>query len=260
MTPPEFWLMAATVFSLLGALGSLGGTVFQFPNWGLAAVRLGLIGGILCSAVLTFLLFNLEFNTLPSVHISVWAWISMTLPRQTSLVFGLATTWVKACLASIVGGVLLAHQFHADAKMGRKSSENIRLVDSLLYLALTTFLYAPNLAQSLLSWLAISFLICVLIRMPSESNESQRSRSLRFSRESREENITDTNRGVQRLSRTLSIIARFVRERVWAGIVRNIPNWLGEQLEVIQESTVAFQLLATILGSFAVLLTWLIVG
>ena len=35
--------------------------------------------------------------------------------------------------------------------------------------------------------------------------------------------------------------------------------WLGEQVEIVEESTDSFQVLATILGSFAILLTWLIV-
>ena len=67
------------------------------------------------------------------------------------------------------------------------------------------------------------------------------------------------NGGIPRLSFSFSVVERFIQERIGRGIVKRFPEWLGEQFEVIEESPVSFQILATILGSFAVLLTWLIV-
>ena len=260
MTAPELWLMAAAVFPILGAIGSLVGTIFRFPNWGLAAARLGFIGGSLCSSVLAFQLFSVEFNDLPSVHVSMWTWFSMTMPRLTSLVFGLEATWIKACLVSLLGGVILAYELSVDAKGGGPLSENVRLVDSLLYVAFTSFLFAPNLAQSLLGWLAISLLVSILIPLSRESVDPHQTRSGRFSVQSSEIGITDANQGLQRLKFSLSCVERFARERIWRGMTRSLPDWLGEQVEVVEESTVSFQVLAAILGSFAILLTWLIVG
>ncbi len=261
MTAPEFLLMAAAVFPILGALGSLVGTVFQFPNWGSAAARLGLMGGIVCSAVLTFLLFSLEFNTLSSsVHISVWTWFSMAWPRPTSLVFDLEANWIKACLASLVGGVLLAHEFYSEAKMERTFSGNTRLVDSLLCLALTGFLYASNLTQSLMGWLAISLLVGILIRLTRESTGPIQTGSVRSSAQSSVVGMLDADRRIQRLAFSLTYVEHFFRDRVWCGVVRRFPDWLGEQVEVVEASTTSFQVLGTILGSVAVLLTWLIVG
>ena len=260
MTASEFWLMAAALFPLLGAVGSLAGTLFQFPGWGLAAARLGLVGGILCSAVLAYLLSSGQFNFLPSVHVSTWTWFSMTVPRLTSFVFGMEATWIKACLVCLLGGVMLGNEIYLDNQENRPLSENARLVDSLLFFALTIFLYAPNLPQSLLGWLAISLLVSILIRLSRESVDLQQTRSVWFSTKSSEAGVTDANRGIQRLAFSLSFVERFVGDRIWRGISKNFPDWLGEQIEVIEGSTVSFQILGTILGSLAILLTWLIVG
>ncbi len=259
MTAPEIWLIAAAAFPILGAIGSLAGILFQSPRWGFAAARTGLIGGCLCSAVLAVLLYSNDFNVLPSVHVLNWTWFSMSNPRPISLTFGLQATWIKALLVSLFGGVVLAKQFSLGVRGGRSLSENVSLVDSLLCVALTSFFYAPNLAQSLLGWLAISLVVSLLIRLSRESVDLPQARSGRFSMPTGESVVADANRGIQPLAYSLSVVERFIQERVWRGVVKRFPDWLGEQAEVIEESTVSFQVLAIILGSFAVLLTWLAV-
>ena len=260
MTATEFWLIAAAVFPILGAIGSLVGILFQFPSWGFAAARTGLIGGCICSAVLAIFLYSHDFKVLPSVYVLMWPWFTMTNPRPISLVFGLQATWIKALLVSLFGGVVLAKQFFVGVKNGRSLSENTRLVDSLLCVAVTSFFYAPNLAQSLLGWLAISLLVSILIRLSRESVDLPQTRSGRFSMQSGDSVVADTNRGIQRLAYSLSAVERFIQGQIWRGVGKGFPDWLGEQVEVIEESTVSFQVLATIVGSFAVLLAWLIVG
>ncbi|MEI8017202.1 MAG: hypothetical protein WCH39_03330 [Schlesneria sp.] len=259
MTAPEFWLIAAAAFPILGAIGALTGILFQFPYWGFAVARTGLIGGCICSAILAILLYSHDFKVLPSVHVLMWPWFSMTNPRPISLVFGLQATWVKALLVSLFGGVVLAKHLSIGVQGGRSLSENNRLVDSLLCVAVTVFFYAPNLAQSLLGWLAISLLVSILIRLSRESVEHPQTRSGRFSVQRGESVVADSNRGIQRLAYSLSAVERFIQGRIWHGVGKSFPDWLGEQVEVIEESTVSFQIFATILGSFAVLLTWLII-
>ncbi len=259
MTAPEFWLIAAAAFPILGAIGLLIGTLFEFQRWGVAAARTGFAGGCIGSAVLVILLYSHEFNVLPSVQVPMWTWFSMTDPRSISLSFGLQATWVKALLDSLLGGVLLAKQLSIGVRTRPSLSENLSLVESLLYVALTSFLYAPNLAQSLLGWLAISVLAGLLIRLTRESVDPHQARSSRFSKTSSETIVDETNLGIPCLAFSLLFIERFVQERFWRDIMKRFPDWLGEQVEIVEESTDSFQVLATILGSFAILLTWLIV-
>ena len=166
ITASEIWLIAAAVFPILGAIGSLVGTLVPFPNWGLAASRTGLVGGCVCSAVLAILLYSHDFNAL---------------------------------------------------------------------------------------------LVSLLIRLSRKSVDQHLARPGRFSMPSTENVVKEMNGGIPRLSFSFSVVERFIQERIGRGIVKRFPEWLGEQFEVIEESPVSFQILATILGSFAVLLTWLIV-
>ena len=246
MTANEFWLIAAAMFPILGAIGSLIGTLFEFPIWGFTAARTGLVGGCICSAVLAILLYSNDFNVLPSVHVSTWTWLSMTSPRPISLAFGLQATWIKAFLVSLLEGVLLAKQLSIGVRGRRPLSENVRLVDSLLGVALTSFLFAPNLAQSLLGWFAISLLASLLIRLSRESVATDQIRSGRLSMPSTENVVAETGLGIPRLAVSFSVVERFMQGRIWHGIVKRFPDWLGEQVEVIEESTVSFQVLATI--------------
>ena len=259
ITASEIWLIAAAVFPILGAIGSLVGTLVPFPNWGLAASRTGLVGGCVCSAVLAILLYSHDFNALPSVHVPMWTWFSMTIPRPIILAVGLQAPWSKALLVSLFGGLMLAKQLTIGVQGRRPLSENAQVVDSMLYVALTSFLFAPNLAQSLLGWLATSLLVSLLIRLSRKSVDQHLARPGRFSMPSTENVVKEMNGGIPRLSFSFSVVERFIQERIGRGIVKRFPEWLGEQFEVIEESPVSFQILATILGSFAVLLTWLIV-
>jgi hypothetical protein len=258
--PLEFWILAAGMFPIFGAVGSLAGILFPFPIWSSAASRLGLFAGILCSAVLAFLLYSDQSNALPSIQVSLWTWFSMTSPRLTSMDFGLEATWIKACLVSLFGAGMLTYEFYFEVKGGRPLSENVRVVESLLYVAVTSFLYAPNLAQSLLGWLAISLLVGILIRLSRESDSPHQTRPVRNSNQSLSTVNSDTNPGIRRLAFSLTFVERFVGDRIWRSVTKNFPDWIGEQIEVIEKSTFSFQVLATILGSFAMLLTWLIAG
>lgn len=259
ITPSEIWLIAAAVFPILGGVGSLVGIFARFPNWGFAASRTGLIGGCVCSAVLAILLYSNEFHALPSVHVSMWTWFSMTIPRPIILAFGLQTTWIKALLVSLFGGLIIAKQISIGVQRRQPLSENACLLDSMLYVALTVFLYSPNLAQSLLGWLAISLLVVILIRLSRESTDTHLTRSGRFSIPSAETVMSEKKQGIQRLAFPLSVVERFIQGRIGRGALNGFPDWLGKQVEVIEESTTSFQVLATILGAFAVLFTWLIV-
>ena len=61
------------------------------------------------------------------------------------------------------------------------------------------------------------------------------------------------------LSRLLDRISRGAQQG-WTLMTATVPNLLGEQAEFLEESPDSVQLLATTLGLFSILLTWLLVS
>lgn len=280
---PAFFLIATAVFPLLGAFGSLIGTLTGRPALGRTSARWGLIGGCLSGAVLTTLLFGEGPAASPSVRVLLWTWFSFASPQPLSLDFGLEATWMKAGLVSLVGGLTLLAQWNADSRRDGPISENARLANSLLYAATTVFVFAPNLAQALLGWSAVSLLAGVSIRMarlrivtpqsssvPAPTNrqgfDAPKHREIAanprptISSQSNEATVANLNRGIQFLAHAIPFLERVCLEPIWKTLTKDLPNWIGEQAEVIQASSVSFQLLATVLCSSAVVLTWLFVG
>ena len=187
---------------------------------------------------------------MPVVTLPLWAWLTIPRPRQLSLEFGFEATWIKSALVSLIGFGILMAVWMARLRKRPPVSENVQLTNSLLFASVTGFLFAPNLAQSLLSWGVISLLLSVLIRITSGPVSVSTSSN----------GVTSTSgESIRIVNQILQRIGEVVVDFLSRGLAQTFPSWVGEQFELIEESPISTQLLAVVLCSSAVLLTWLIV-
>ena len=201
------------------------------------------------AAILAFLLLGSDDSLPPAVTLPMWAWLTIPRPRPLSLEFGFEATWIKAAQVSLMGFGILIAVWTARLRKRPPVSENVQCTNSLLYASVTVFLFAPNLAQSLFGWGVISLLLSVLIRITSGPVAMSTSTN----------GGTITSGGsIQMMTQILQRIGGFVVERLGRGLAQTFPSWIGEQFELIEESPISTQLLAVVLCSSAVLLTWLI--
>jgi hypothetical protein len=260
---PAPWLLATALFPLLGATGALAGVLSGRTAWMRASVRVGLAGASLCGAVLTALLMN--GSEWSSIRLPVWTWFFIAAPQPLSIVFGLEATPFKSGFVSLAGALIFSGLWKAGARDHRPLTDDTELTLGLFHAAVTIFVLAPNLAQALMSWGAISLLTGVLLQLLRERSNSFQPARASESGSSLDSRRTSTEILPVRLIHFLNTVARGIAdfERVWLmeawrAVTVRLPNWLGEQAELIENSPVSFQLLATIFGASSVLLTWLV--
>jgi hypothetical protein len=278
---PQFFLTATAAFAIMGALGAILGRQFQRPAWNRAASHLGWIGACLCSAVLTIQL-TLADESSANVHVRLWKFLSLQQPRELSMVFGLQANGLTAVLVSVIGGLFFLSDLLRNRTQEQSLSAEIRMVSTMLYAAITIFLLSPNLSQSLLSWCAVGLFFSLLARLGRFSKQSHQSNSTAMSPTVRLAGSsqpnpttsdhwtrTDLNKSIDTadeqgvVGRSISrVIDRMQSERKWlrTRLTYDIPCWLGEQLELITESPVSVQRLATIASVFAILFAWIVLN
>jgi hypothetical protein len=129
----------------------------------------------------------------------------------------------------------------------------------LIYAAAAIFVFAPNAVQGFLGWAAVSIFALILIRLSHESEISkfEATSTSSTSKVVHPQPVERFARPVQTFGSVIVILERFFAQKIcYASIIR-MPNWLTEQLEVIENAPLSIQLLASALGTFAILLTWL---
>lgn len=277
---PSTLLMLIGMFVGFGTLVSVIGILWHRTSLSRTADRWAFLGGSVCALGLAAVLFNDPVKS-RSIQIILWKLFSFQEPDPVALEFGLDATWIKAAIVSLIGALFFLSEWSMPLQEKESQSDDVRLARSFLYLAITSFLLSPNLPQSLLSWGASALLVRSLVRPPMPSNSPPGSKvgvgKLNDSRpaapsttvtvlpERRTATSVDTSptafeshrwqilfRGLRQISE------RF--EQVWVAITFDIPNWLGEQSEILCQQSDSILLLGTVSGMFAVLLTWLTVG
>ncbi len=285
-------LLATALFAVFGAIGSLAGISLRKPAWGVAAANAGLVGGFVCGAILAIVLIQNGPAEPTTVRVFLGRWATFPGPQSLTLQFGLETTWLKACFVSALGGMLFLVQRPAgwlpgptgshrlghepvgsgQVNIGRTDksptgmsrttrvavSEHVNLSISMFYAAAVFFSLAPNLSQALLGWGVMSLIAVVLIRLIGVSIGKEMSIAKSF--RSQSEGYESTSHWLHVLRNTIQRLEKTGIVGAWHVMSHRLPGWLGEQTEIIEQSTVPIQLLATALGSFAILLTWLVVS
>ena len=235
---------------------------FRRRRLSFALGQMGFLSGAVSSAILAGLLAQQTDPELQSVHVSLLTWLSFSTPQSPSLTFGLEATWIKASLISLVGWLAMIAVWNVRAQSKERIFDDTLLATSWLYAAGTVFAFAPNTPQALLGWGAVSLLAGTLMR---QSHQQVRSLPNDTERAFPYPNLPQPNavfegkwrRRLQVVGSSVAFLERFFVDRIWLPITNTFPNWLGEQAEVIENSSDSVQLVVTVLGAFAILLTWL---
>ena len=283
-------LLATALIAVFGAIGSLVGTSLRKLAWGIAAANSGLVGGMTCGAILAIVLIQYGPADPTAIRVFLGRWVTFRGPQSLTLEFGLEATWLKAFIVSVLGGILFLGQRPAgwipgptgshslslepiesgQPNVGRTDkppavtshttrvtvSEHVNLSISMFYAAAAFFILAPNLPQALLSWGVMSLIAVVIIRLigVSTGQETSTATSIR----SQPEGYESASRRPSALRNTIQRLEQTGFVGAWHVMSQRLPGWLGEQAEIIEQSSVPIQLLATASGAFAILLTWIL--
>ena len=288
--------LVATVASIgVAAAGILIIPWIPQPDWGRCAGRWGIRCACLFSTVLAGLLASQSQTEITTAATGLWTVFSLKEPRPLSLDFGFQATWSTAALVTLAGGLLWLWERDLETRDQRPLTDKARLANRLLYLAITTFFLSPNFHQSLFSWGCLSLLGFLAIRLtpptadPGASEKTETifnpqqgetfsasrppigrmatsaissfrdTRDAPSFRDTRDTQAHQESGFLSGLSRLLDRISRSAQQG-WTLMTATVPNLLGEQVEFLEESPDSVQLLATTLGLFSILLTWLLVS
>lgn len=257
-------LIATAVFANLGAVGTLVAFQFGRREAGDRIAIIGSAGGFLCAGMAALIMSGGP-DAPEVVGSPIWNWVAFSGPRSLVIGFGLDATSTNASLISLAG---LIACFALTSSLFRKVeplSDGVVLAASCLYAALVDFAFSPGLAQALLSWGAVSLFLGILIHLARVQRQPHRidvqGRSIDSTEPQRNRNIEhNSHRGLHAMASWLAWLERNFVNRVWRSLTIRLPASIVEQLELIESTSVSFQLTATVLGAFAVLLTWLMVN
>lgn len=250
MMPTTILLIATAAMATLSGLCVLLAVIQDQRQWALAIARLGLVGGAVCAGILAVLIGGETGSNAPVVQVPLWTWFSFSAGQTPSVTFGLEATSIKACLISLTGGLAFIGLWNADSQTKGTFSNNAILATSLLYAAGTVLIFAPNTVQALLGWGAVSLTAGALIRLSPQQSSAN----------GRDDGVATSGkliRVLQFLGNAAASLERIYIEYIWKSITRRFANWFGEQAEFLESSSITYQLLATVLGTSAILLTWL---
>lgn len=251
MSDPTLWLTIAASGALLGSTVTLiavlaGGTRIAF----LAAV-IGMAVACFGNAIVAA---QLAGDHDAVVRVFVGTWMSFAVPRSPAIVFGLETTFYKSLFVAVVGTILLFALWATTKRQSDSLEEDQILSISLLYAGATLFVFAPNLFQALVGWCLVSLLTGVLIRLARGRFLSNAVQTIPLG----EKPASLVDRLIRTIARGAEFSERMVVDSIWKPLTCGLPNWVAEQVDHLQHETVSLQLIATAVGAFAVVLTWLI--
>lgn len=254
------WLVAGAAFAILGAGTALVAFQFEQRKLSFALSVVGPAGGCLCAGIVAALLASGTESVPPVVSLPIWTWFSIEKPHALTVGFGLEATAMKASMIAVTGLIAFIALLAGYFRKQKPLSEGVVLATSLLYASGVTFAFAPDLAQALLGWAGISLLASILIHLtrvhiPRTGIDLEQRSASKMEFASKEGNLDR-----QAITAALTRIERFFHDRVWRGMTLHFPASIAEQLESIESTPVSFQIAATILCGFAVLLTWLVVN
>jgi len=257
-------LIATAAFPLLASIGVLLTTYSGHRRLSTVTASVGFAGGIVFGAILAILLATANDADSSAIRVPLWTWFSFSLPQSVSVTFGLEATLIKAGSISLFGAFCMIAVWNANSNTKERLSDETLLATSLLYAAGTIFVLAPNMAQSLLGWGAVSFLAVILMRLSHRQSRLLQSKVQDGSSRTGTAQASDVAGGnlvrkLQTVGSTVTSLERLFVDHIWHGLTHTFPNWLGELAEDSQiKTSVTLQQLVTVLGAAAILLTWLL--
>ena len=255
----QILLISSAAFPLMSGIVALIVMLLGHRDVVLMVSRIGFAGGAVSGTVLSWQLRGQSESALTEIVLPLWTWFSFSVTNSPSVSFGLMATWVKAAVIGLGGGLALIATRNANSQTRDRLSDDAILVTSLTYAAGAIFVFAPNAVQGFMGWTAVSILALILIRLSHESEISkpEATATSSTSKVVPSQPVERSARPMQTFGSVIVILERFFSQRIWNASIVRMPNWLSEQLEVIENAPLSIQLLASALGTFAILLTWL---
>ena len=216
-------------------------------RWSLVPFYLGMIGG----ALLTF-----QLATRPSDQsIARTGTLNWLTSPPHSFELGLESDWVKACGFACLS--LLAIAFLSFSKSMAQPSISFLIAIHVLYCALATFLFAPNLEQSLLSWAIATLMVVVLFQEIKSARQGLQSPKTIPPFGSSAQVETTQGQWAAAAQAFVTRINNGLQQFVIQPATQSLPAWFDEQRLQFESNSVSLQLMTAGLGMFAILLTWL---
>lgn len=251
----QMLLLVAATAPLIGALGTLVTSLAGMHRAGRIMRGVTCIVAVLGGGVLAALLLMNEAESQEPVSLPAINWFAYSGLQTLRISFGLTTTWIQSLVVSICGVLT----WTATSVIASRSSDPDRsnpaiVLISLLYGAGTLYLFAPNVSQALFAWLAVSYFAFLLYRL---STAGTRDTGLIPPSPTAARLVSGPTRWTPMHDRMDFVVGQW-RNQVWIPVMKVLPEWIGEQLEVVEAETPSLQFVALTLGATAVLLTWLI--
>ena len=249
----QLLLIVTGLAPIVGAIAILATSLFGGTRIGriIETIACGL--AVIAGSVLTALLLNDAENPEP-VSLPVVDWLTLSGLQTFRISFGLTTTWVQSAVVNICGLLAwVAVQTSVLRAKNKPSSKPPIVLISLLYAAGTSYLFAPNISQALCGWLGVSYFAFLLFRSTSGSKNLGVDQLMPPLGSAPPNN---NRHGVQ-LGAKIDLILAFGRDQIWVPVTQVLPQWIGEQWELIESETPSLQFLAASLGMAVVLFTWL---
>lgn len=255
-------LIACAALPVLASIGVIVTTCNGYQRMSRVIACLGFAGGAVLGAILASILALATDAETAVVHVSLGTWFSFSLPQSPSMMFGLEATKIKAGMISLLGAFTLIAVWNAQSKSKETLSTDAWLATSLLYGAGTIFVFAPNTAQSLFGWGAVSCLVVILMRLSHQHlppGNGQANRTQPTSSQTREVTGGNLIGKFEAIGSIANGMERFWSDRLWPGLTIAFPNWVGEQAETAMGvDSIALERIISVLGTAVILLTWLL--
>lgn len=255
MDRAEALLISSLAIPLAGSVAVFTAQSLGERRWAVVLAKLGVAGGAVSGIVLAIMLAGRQGDA-ATVRLWFWNWLTFSWPQAPTITFGLEATVVKASLAGLTGILAFVALWKGASNRQQPLSDDAVLMISLLYLAGIWFVIAPNFAQSLTGWAGIAVSAVILIRISHQPETS----AVGSESQSTAKQVRPAGQGpaIPELVKFAVEGLEWGFDQIRMNLIHRFPNWVVEQIELIDVGSTSTQLLAVLLGTTAILLTWLL--
>jgi hypothetical protein len=262
---PEALLFACAIAPSAAMIATLVSIELRQRRLRDVAAIAGAAAEFLIAGGLAIVLGQVNDANASEISVRLWTWFYLSTPHGLSIDFGLEATWVKAALISLVGLISTMILLRKSIQKESPLSDGMAQFVSCLNLAAVIFVFAPNLAQALLGWTAVSFLTAALIRLARHeamlaSASAGDDSSTRFDQKRRPGADQTENQWRQLLAGMADSLEMAINHRALRQITVQFPAWLMSQIELLESGSMTLQITTALLFASAILLTWLAIN
>jgi hypothetical protein len=238
-------LNCVAVIPVVGVVGILALPLFrQWLSFHRFAQVLFLSGAAIAGA----LMFELMSRTgdIPEiVGTPLWTWFSLPVSRRLALKIGLEFTLLKAQLVLALGVLLCLRE-----SIAAQPNDNSVVGRVLFFISTIVCIGSPNLPQALLGWSGLCIAAWLLFNSEAVGEMTTGTATTPRSNPSLISHVLS-------FSEAILMVGTILYDRTCETITTVVPQWISDQMELIDDSAESVRLLAGMLGCSVVLLTWI---